>query len=139
MKEKGSEQFSRNQYPAIPDPARRIGELARCEADRSDAIGNQSVGRGAVQMHAEHQRRFTGETLREQAAEDSGEHVAGPGARHAGVAGGVDEEMAVARDEHAAVSLEHYVRVVALGERTGRGETILLNLPRAPAKESSRF
>src|SRR5262249_50939378 len=123
-KEKGSEQFSGK--PAIPEAPRRIGELAGGEPDGAGARGRELVGRRAVKVRGEHERRFAAQALREERAEDSREHVAHPGARHAGVAGGVDEEMAVARDQHAAVTLERRVRVVALRDRACRGDAVVL-------------
>ena len=49
-------------------------------------FAHQRIGRGAVQVRAEHERGFAGIALREQRAEHAGEHVAHAGARHARIA-----------------------------------------------------
>ena len=50
--------------PGIPDPARRVNQFTRGEADGSDASTHAIVGGAAVQVGAEDERRFTAEFLR---------------------------------------------------------------------------
>ena len=78
-------------------------------------------------MRAEDERAFAAVALREQGAEDTGEHIAHAGARHAGIAGPVHEPVPVARREDAAIALKDHLRIEILAQHARRLHAIGLH------------
>ncbi len=77
--------------------------------------------------------------LREQRAEESRQHVAHAGGGHAGIAGGVDEPVPVARRHHAAVALEHHVHVELLRQALRGDQAVALHLRGLQAEQPRRL
>ena len=92
-----------------------------------------------MEVGAEHERGLPGQALREQRAQHPGQHVAHAGRGHPGVARGVHKPVAVARHEHAAIALEHDVRVVALAQLPGGRQPVRLDRRRGRTKQARRF
>ena len=90
-------------------------------------------------MGAEDERRLAGIALRQERTQHSGEHIAHAGARHAGIAAGVDEPVAIACGKDAAIALQHDVRIQVFAKRARRLHAIGLDVRRAFGEEARRF
>ena len=102
----------------VDERARGVDHLGRREPQRADALRDERVGGGAVQAHADAHRLRGVDALREQRAQNAGQHVARSGRRERRVAARIDVERAVGSRDDAARALQHDMRAQLRRDRS---------------------